>query len=77
VFAGLHVLGYLPRVGALLRPPRAGARGGSFAGGDGAAGRWIALAGAVVAGVVVALVVIPHLGAWTAAGALHHHHGHG
>ncbi len=74
VFAGLHVLGHLPRIGELLRAPSASEGGHSFAGGEGAAGRWIAIAGAVVAGVVVAIVLIPHFGAWTAPGALHHHH---
>jgi hypothetical protein len=75
VFTALHVLGHLPRVGGLLRVPRSGAASGatSLTGGDGAAGRWIALAGAIVAGVVVAIVLIPHFGAWTAPGALHHH----
>ena len=77
VFAGLHVLGHLPRIGELLRTPSAGEGGHSFAGGEGAAGRWIALAGAIVAGVVVAIVLIPHFGVWTAPGALHHHHHHG
>jgi hypothetical protein len=74
VFAGLHVLGHLPRVGGLLRAPSAREGGHSFAGGEGAAGRWIAIAGAVVAGVVVAIVLIPHFATWTAPGALHHHH---
>ncbi len=77
VFAGLHVLGHLPRVGAFLRTPIAGEHGHSFTGGDGSAGRWIALSGAIVAGVVVAIVLIPHFGVWTAPGALHHHHDHG
>jgi hypothetical protein len=76
VFTALHVLGHVPRVGKLLRAPRTADRGHSLSGGDGAAGRWIALAGAIVAGAVVAVVLIPHFGAWTAPGALHHHHHH-
>jgi hypothetical protein len=74
VFTALHVLGHLPRVGEFLRAPFAGGRAPSFAGGDGAAGRWIALSGALVAGVVLAIVLIPDFAAWTAPGALHHHH---
>jgi hypothetical protein len=73
-FTGLHVLGHLPRVGKFLGVPRASERGYSFTGGDGAAGRWIALGGALVAGAVVAIVLLPHFGVWTAPGALHHHH---
>jgi hypothetical protein len=76
VFAGLHVLGHVPRIGALLRAPTSDERQHSFAGGNGAAGRWIALSGAVVAGAVVAIVLLPHFGVWTAPGALHHHHHH-
>jgi hypothetical protein len=74
VFAALHVLGHLPKLGGLLRVPRSQSRAPALAGGDGAAGRWIALAGAIVAGVVLAIVLIPHFGVWTAPGALHHHH---
>lgn len=74
VVTALHVLGHLPGVAQLLRVPRAGADQESLLGGDGAAGRWIALTGAVVAGAVLAVLLIPHFGAWTAPGALHHHH---
>jgi len=56
VFTALHVLGHVPRVGKLLRAPRTAEGGHSLSGGDGAAGRWIALAGAIVAGAVVAVV---------------------
>jgi hypothetical protein len=73
-FTALHVLGHLPRVGALLRLTRSAGAEQRLAGGDGAAGRWIALAGAIVAGVVLAIVLIPDFGVWTASGALHHHH---
>ncbi len=73
-FTAVHVLGHLPGVGSLLRVPRSDYAEHSVAGGDGAAGRWIALVGAVVAGVVLAVVLIPHFGVWTAPGALHHHH---
>jgi hypothetical protein len=76
VFTALHVLGHLPRLGRLLRVPKSdsGSKRPALAGGDGALGRWITVAGAVVAGVVLAIVLIPHFGAWTATGALHHHH---
>ncbi len=40
----------------------------------GGAGRWIALTGALVGGLVLAIVLIPDFAAWTAHGALHHHH---
>jgi hypothetical protein len=72
-FMALHVLGHLPRVGSLLRVRSASGQE-RIAGGDGAAGRWIALAGAIVAGAVLAIVLIPDFAAWTASGALHHHH---
>ena len=76
VFTALHVLGHLPRVGRLLGLPRSGSgeHDPTLAGGDGAVGRWIALAGAVVAGAVLAIVLIPHFGLWTAPGAFPHHH---
>jgi hypothetical protein len=74
VFTALHVLGHLPKLGGLLRVPRSRSRAPALAGGDGAAGRWIALAGAIVAGVVLAIVLIPHFGVWASPGALHHHH---
>ncbi|HEY2161397.1 MAG TPA: hypothetical protein VGH24_08835 [Solirubrobacteraceae bacterium] len=75
-FTAVHVLGHLPEVGRILRIPRSVAREPALAGGDGAAGRWIAIAGALVAGAVLAIVLIPDFGVWTAHGALaHHHHG--
>jgi hypothetical protein len=64
VFMAFHVLAHLPALG---RPILSSA-------GPGAAGRWIALAGAVVGGLVVAIVLIPHFGVWTAPGAFPHHH---
>ena len=74
VFTALHVLGHLPGLAQLLPGRRPGADQDSLLSGDGAAGRWIALTGALVAGAILALVLIPHFGAWTAPGALHHHH---
>jgi hypothetical protein len=76
VFMSLHILGHLPALGRAL-----GVGGGGeepLAGGSsGAAGRWIALAGALVAGLVLALLLIPDYSAWTAHGVfLHHHHDH-
>ncbi len=74
VFTAVHVLGHLPNLGNSLR---ASAASGDLPGiPPGAAGRWIALAVAVVGGLVVAIVLIPQFGAWTAHGALAHHHGH-
>jgi len=73
---GLHVLAHLPHMGRSLRAVRLGAPAahGPAAGvAAGAAGRWIALAGALVGGLVLALALIPHFGAWTAPGALPHH----
>jgi hypothetical protein len=75
VFTALHVLGHLPRVGGLLGLWRRDSRDHALSGGEGAAGRWIALTGAIVAGAVLAIVLIPQFGWWTAPGALHHHHG--
>jgi hypothetical protein len=76
VFISLHILGHLPALGRTLgigpsdHEPLAG-------GGSGAAGRWIAIAGALVAGLVLALLLIPDYSAWTAHGVfLHHHHDH-
>ncbi|MBV9424713.1 MAG: hypothetical protein JOZ98_17515 [Solirubrobacterales bacterium] len=73
-FTALHVLGHLPNLGHALRA--AEARGDHPGVPPGGAGRWIALAGAIVGGLVVAIVLIPQFGAWTAHGALAHHHGH-
>jgi hypothetical protein len=72
-FTALHVLGHLPAVAGLLGiGPDTSDR--QLAAGDGAAGRWIALAGALVAGAVLAIVLIGHFGLWTAPGAFPHHH---
>jgi hypothetical protein len=54
--AGLHVLSHLPRVGTSLRA----VRGGHVAVLPGAAGRWIAVAGAVAAGLALAIVLSAH-----------------
>ena len=67
-FMGVHVLAHLPSLGSSVRA--AGAR-------PGAAGRWIALAGAIVGGAALAIVLIRHYGIWTAPGAFPHHHHHG
>ena len=79
VFTALHVLGHLPGLGRATRAVRLGAEaaGGRVApSASGAAGRWIALAGAIVGGLVLALVLLPHFGVWTAPGAIGHHHHH-
>ncbi len=69
----LHVIGHLPdlpraftvrRQGRLEYNPYAAGR----------AGRTISLAGALVAGLVLALLLLPQSKAWSAPGALHHHH---
>ena len=74
VFTGLHVLGHLPGLPAQLRIGRPKNPLAEVS--PGGAGRWIALAGALVGGVVLAIALIPHFGAWTAAGSFpHHHHG--
>jgi hypothetical protein len=70
LLTGVHVLGHLPGLGASLRAPRR--RGGEL-GGDGGAGRAIALAGAIVGGLVLAIVLIPQFGSWTGHGAFLHH----
>jgi hypothetical protein len=78
VFMAIHILAHLPALGRSLRAVRIAEGSGLDvdAGHAGAAGRWIALAGAIVAGAVLAVMLIPHFGAWTAPGALpHHHHG--
>lgn len=72
-FTGLHVLGHLPRVGQLLRVGP-DSEDDARLGGDGSAGRWLALAGAVVAGAVLAIVLIPDFAPWTAHTALWQHH---
>ncbi len=70
-FTALHVLGHLP---GLPKSFRGGAALDDAVGIPGTGGRWLALGGAIVAGVVLAIVLIPDYGAWTASGALHHHH---
>jgi hypothetical protein len=74
-FMSLHVLLHLPAVARALGIGRKGRE--QLAGAaPGAAGRWIAIAGALVAGLVLAIVLIPDFAAWTAHGAfLHRHHG--
>ena len=42
--------------------------------GPGAAGRWIALAGAIVGGLVLAVALIPDFATWTAHSVFVHHH---
>jgi hypothetical protein len=79
VFMALHVLAHLPALGRSLRAvPIAAEEAGlpPQAARSGATARWIALSGAIVAGAVLAIVLIPHFGAWTAPGALPHHHHH-
>lgn len=75
VFMSLHVLGHLPAVGRALGIGRTGDEplAGATAG---AAGRWIAIAGALVAGLVLAIVLIPDFAAWSAHGVFVHHHHH-
>jgi hypothetical protein len=76
VFMSLHVLLHLPAVARGLGIGREGRE--QLAGAaPGAAGRWIAIAGALVAGVVLAIVLIPDYSAWTAHGVFVHHHHHG
>ncbi|PZS07681.1 MAG: hypothetical protein DLM64_14385 [Solirubrobacterales bacterium] len=71
---GVHVLGHLPSLGPVLRASQPGARDARIA--HGAAGRWLALAGALVGGLVLAIVLLPQFASWTAHGAFpHHHHG--
>jgi hypothetical protein len=73
VFMGLHVLGHLPAVARAVGIGRKGQE--QLAGAaPGAAGRWIAIAGALVAGLVLAIVLIPDFAAWTAHGVFVHHH---
>lgn len=73
LFTGLHVLGHVPGLGGSLRAARR--RAGEL-GGNGGAGRAIALAGAIVGGLVLAIVLIPQFGSWTAHGGAFLHHGH-
>jgi hypothetical protein len=74
VFMSLHVLLHLPAVARALGIGREGRE--QLAGAaPGAAGRWIAIAGALVAGLVLAIVLIPDFSAWTAHGVFVHHDG--
>ncbi len=73
VFMSLHVLLHLPAVARAFGMGREGRE--QLAGAaPGAAGRWIAIAGALVAGLVLAIVLIPDFSAWTAHGVFVHHH---
>jgi hypothetical protein len=51
-------------MGSSLRAGRSEARGARVA--PGAAGRWLALAGALVGGLVLAIVLLPQFAPWTA-----------
>lgn len=76
-FMAMHVLAHLPSMGRSLQAVRMGAErsGHRIApSASGAAGRWIAVSGMIVAGAVLALLLLPHFSAWTAPGALPHHH---
>ncbi len=68
----VHVLGHLVDLRRSLVPKHelSGLSGSS----PGAAGRWLALAGALVAGLVLTIVLIPQFAAWTANAAFLHHH---
>lgn len=73
-FMGLHVLGHLPSMPAVLRADYSPSERLS---GDvtGRTGRVLALAGAIVGGVVLAVLLIPDFGPWlNGAGHFHHFH---
>lgn len=73
----LHLLAHVPSLPRSLRAVRLGADRPALDGLErGVAGRWIVLLGTLVAGLVLAIVLIPHYSAWTAPGALPHHHEH-
>lgn len=76
VFVSLHVLVHLPAVARAVGIGRGGREQLARAS-AGAAGRWIAISGALVAGLILAIVLIPDFAAWTAHGALVHHHHQG
>lgn len=76
VFVSLHVLVHLPAVARAVGIGR-GSREQLARASAGAAGRWIAISGALVAGLILAIVLIPDFAAWTAHGALVHHHHQG
>ena len=69
----VHVLGHLVDLRRSLLPTHepSGLSGSS----PGAAGRWIALAGALVGGVVLAIALIPQFAPWTAHAAFFNPHG--
>jgi hypothetical protein len=68
----VHVLGHLVDLRRSLLPTHEpSALSGSS---PGAAGRWLALAGAMVGGLVLAIALIPQFAAWTANAAFLHHH---
>lgn len=68
----VHVLGHLVDLRRSLVPKHE--LSGLARSSPGAAGRWLALAGALVAGLVLAIVLIPQFAAWTANAAFLHHH---
>ncbi len=69
----VHVLGHLVDLRGSLQPThKTNPLSGSS---PGAAGRWLALAGALVGGVVLAIALIPQFAPWTAHAAFLHHHG--
>ena len=68
----VHVLGHLVDLRRSLLPTHEpSALSGSS---PGAAGRWLALAGAMAGGLVLAIALIPQFVAWTANAAFLHHH---
>jgi hypothetical protein len=69
----VHVLGHLVDLRRSLQPThKPNPLSGSS---PGAAGRWLALAGALVGGVVLAIALIPQFAPWTAHAAFLHHRG--
>ncbi len=66
-FTGLHVLGHVLELPASLRATKStqirGYRRSTAA--NGAAGRWIALAGGLAGGLVLAIALVPQFSAWT------------
>ncbi len=74
-FTSLHILGHLPVLARTLGLHNQGAAHGVGVG-PGAAGRWIALAGAIVGGLVLAVALIPDFATWSAHAVFVHHHHH-
>jgi hypothetical protein len=72
-FTSLHVLMHLPQMPTSTRAVRS-ANPTLPGQQNGAAGRWISIAGAIAAGLVLAIVLIPDFATWTAHTALLHHH---